>query len=187
MTTAPATVGGSDPRQLRMRLGAAVGVFLAALVAFRFGPGADALLACGITVVLVALAVIDLEERRIPNVIVLPAAGIALLAHIAIAPDRSLELILGALGTALFLLVPAVVAPGSVGIGDVKLGLLLGAALGLGTPIAVAIAGLASLPVAIFYLAREGRAGRKRSIAFGPYLAAGTIVTLLLGGSAGFS
>jgi leader peptidase (prepilin peptidase)/N-methyltransferase len=170
-----------------MRLGAVVGASLAALVAVRFGPGADALLASGITVVLVVLAMIDLKERRIPNVIVLPAAAITLVAHVAIAPDRSLELTLGALGTALFLLVPAVVAPGSVGIGDVKLGLLLGAALGLETPIALVLAGLATLPVAVFYVAREGRAGRKRAIPFGPFLAAGAIATLLLSGPAGFS
>jgi leader peptidase (prepilin peptidase)/N-methyltransferase len=96
-------------------------------------------------------------------------------------------LVLAALGTALFLLVPAVVAPGSVGIGDVKLGLLLGAALGLEAPIALVFAGLASLPVAVVVLAREGAAGRKRAIPFGPFLAAGAILTLLLSGPTGFS
>jgi prepilin signal peptidase PulO-like enzyme (type II secretory pathway) len=57
----------------------------------------------------------------------------------------------------------------------------------LQTPIAFVIAGLASVPVAIFLVAREGKAGRKRTIPFGPFLAAGAIVTLLLGGTAGFS
>jgi leader peptidase (prepilin peptidase)/N-methyltransferase len=188
MTTAPATVDGAFPRRSRTRIaGAIVGACVTALVAVRFGPGADALLACGITAVLVVLAVVDIEERRIPNVIVLPSAAVALVVHVAVAPDRSLEWVLAAVGTALFLLVPAVVAPGSVGIGDVKLGLLLGATLGWQAPTAFVIAGLALVPVAIIVLAREGKAGRKRTIPFGPFLAAGAIVTLLLVGSAGFS
>jgi leader peptidase (prepilin peptidase) / N-methyltransferase len=188
MTTAPATVGGAFPLQFRRKRAAAVlGAALTAVVAFRFGTGADALLAAAITVVLVVLALIDVEQRRIPNVIVLPAACVTLVGHIAIAPDRSLEWVLGALGTALFLLVPAVLTPGSVGMGDVKLGLLLGAAFGLATPVVLVFAGFASLPLALIFVAREGRAGRKRAIPFGPFLAAGAIVTLLLSGPAAFS
>ena len=80
--------------------------------------------------VLVALSVIDVRTRRLPNRIVLPAAALVLAAQIAIAPDRALEWTLGALGAFAFLLAAALLNPAGLGMGDVKLALLLGAALG---------------------------------------------------------
>ena len=130
--------------------------------------------------VLVVLAVIDLRTRRLPNRIVLPAAALVLAAQIAIAPDRALEWTLGAAGAFTFLLVAALVNPAGLGMGDVKLALLLGAALGWGVAPALFI-GLAAASVAgIVLIARGGWAARKTAIPLGPFLALGGIAAIFI-------
>ena len=66
---------------------------------------------------------------------------------------------LASLGTFAALLVLALIRPGGLGMGDVKLGLLLGAGLGAQVVGAVAIGFAAIWPVAIWLLAppRHGR------------------------------
>jgi leader peptidase (prepilin peptidase) / N-methyltransferase len=132
---------------------------------------------------LVVLAATDLQDRLIPNRIVLPAAGIVLVAQIAFYPDRSAEWILSALGAALFLFVPSVIQRGAIGMGDVKLALLLGAALGYSVLAALTIGFVAMAPVAVYLLVREGVAARKKYLPLGPFLAFGAAVVLLLGGA----
>src|ERR671914_14378 len=86
-----------------------------------------------------------------------------------------------AVGAALFLYVPMLVYPAGMGFGDVKLALLLGAAVGkaVGFSLVLATAGAAIVSLAI--LAGAGAGGRKRAIPFGPFLALGTIVALFAG------
>ena len=79
-------------------------------------------------VVLVVLSAIDLEHRIVPNRIVLPAALVVLVAQTALHPSP--EWTLGALGASGFLFVAALAYPAGMGMGDVKLALLLGAMLG---------------------------------------------------------
>ena len=67
--------------------------------------------------------------------------------------------------------------------GDVKLALLLGAALGYAVLPPLTLGFLLMLPVALYMLVREGAAGRKRYLPLGPFLAAGAIVVLLSGGA----
>ena len=131
---------------------------------------------------LVVLAAIDIEQRRLPNVIVLPSAALVLAAQIAIAPDRTLEWVAASVGTFLALLVLAVVYPGGMGMGDVKLGLLLGAGLGAAVLNALLIGFLAGGIAGIALIAVRGVGARKSTIPFGPFLAFGAAVALLLGG-----
>lgn len=130
-------------------------------------------------VVLVVLSVVDIRTRRLPNRIVLPAAAIVLGAQIGIAPNHALEWIVGALGAAAFLLIPALVNPEGLGMGDVKLALLLGAALGWAVAPALAIglgaAGLAGIALII----RNGWGARKTTLPLGPFLALGGLAALL--------
>jgi len=129
-------------------------------------------------VVLVVLSIIDLRTRRLPNRIVLPAAAFVLVAQIAIAPDRALEWTLGAAGAFTFLLIAALINPAGMGMGDVKLALLLGAALGWAVAPALFI-GLAAASVAgLVLIARGGWAARKTAIPLGPFLALGGIAAL---------
>jgi leader peptidase (prepilin peptidase)/N-methyltransferase len=95
--------------------------------------------------------------------------------------DPSPEWALGALGAALFLFVAALAYPAGMGMGDVKLALLLGAMLGRTVPVAMMIAMIAALVPSVVLLARHGSAARKMGIPFGPFLALGGAVALLAG------
>ena len=152
-----------------------VGCFL------HFGLSAEALVASFFVAVLVVLSAIDVQERILPNRIVLPAAGVVLAAQLALAPERWLEWLLAPLGAALFLLAAHVVNPKGMGMGDVKLCLLLGVALGKPVVVAVLVAVLAGLLPALFLVARHGRGARGVGMPFGPFLALGGIVALFWG------
>src|SRR5213078_1225496 len=121
----------------------------------------------------------DLTHRIIPNRIVVPAAAIVLVAHTAL--QANAEWAIAALAAALFLFVAALAYPGGMGMGDVKLALLLGAALGRTVPAALMVGMVAALVPSVVILARHGRAGRKMAIAFGPFLALGGVVALFAG------
>jgi len=86
-------------------------------------------------------------------------------------------------GAALFLLLPLLVYPAGMGMGDVKLAAFLGAALGRDVLDAFVVAFFAVAAVAVVILVREGSTARKRAIAFGPFLAAGGIAALFFGES----
>ena len=103
----------------------------------------------------------------IPNRIVLPAAVLVLAARTAVAPARRPGRSPPPAGS-LFLLLAALAYPGGLGMGDVKLALLLGAALGATLPVALMIGMLAALVPAVVLLARHGQAARKMAIPLGP-------------------
>ncbi|MBA3426986.1 MAG: prepilin peptidase [Actinobacteria bacterium] len=144
-----------------------------------FGLTLDALVAAVFCAALVAVSVTDLKRRIIPNVIVLPAAAVVLAAQTVLHP--SAEWAVAAFGAALFLFVAAVAYPGGMGMGDVKLALLLGAMLGRSVTVALMLGMLAALVPAVVLLARHGSAARKMAIPFGPFLAAGGLVALFAG------
>ena len=126
--------------------------------------------------VLVVLAVIDIRTRRLPNRIVIPSAAAVLLAQIAVAPDHALEWILAALGAFLLLLLAHLAYPAGLGLGDVKLALLLGAALGWAVAGALAIGFVAAALAGLALIARDGWNARKRTIPLGPFLAVGGVL-----------
>jgi leader peptidase (prepilin peptidase) / N-methyltransferase len=145
----------------------------------RFGLSGEAAVASFFCVVLVAVSAVDLEHRIIPNRIVLPATGIVLLAQTALHPRP--EWAIASLGAALFLFVAALAYPAGMGMGDVKLALLMGAALGGTVPVAMMLGMLTALVPSIYLLARYGSAARKMGIPFGPFLAIGSVVALFWG------
>ena len=155
---------------------------LAALCVVRYDAEAHGFISAFTAAVLVVLAATDLEERLIPNRIVVPAAALVLVAQIAFYSDRALEWVLSALGAGLFLFIPAAIKRGAIGMGDVKLAFLMGAALGFVVLPAMTIGFLALVPVALYMLAREGAAARKKYLPLGPFLAFGALVVLLSGG-----
>jgi leader peptidase (prepilin peptidase)/N-methyltransferase len=147
---------------------------------FRFGLSGRAAVAALFCVVLVVISSIDLTHRIIPNRIVVPATVVVLVAQTALRP--SLEWTLASFGAALFLFVAAVAYPAGMGMGDVKLALLMGAALGRTVPVAMMVGMLAALVPSLYLLARHGGAARKMAIPFGPFLALGSVVALFAGG-----
>jgi leader peptidase (prepilin peptidase) / N-methyltransferase len=143
------------------------------------GFSAEAAVASLFCAALVAISVVDLERRIIPNRIVLPAAAVILAAQTLLFPSP--EWALAALGASLFLFIAALAYPAGMGVGDVKLALLLGAMLGRTVPVAMMIGMISALVPSIVLLVRHGNAARKMGIPFGPFLAFGGIVALFAG------
>jgi leader peptidase (prepilin peptidase)/N-methyltransferase len=168
----------------RRPLTAAVVVAGSALAVARFGPTAHGALFAFVVAVLVVLSAIDLERRILPNALVLPAAAIVLTAHVALDPARATEWTLAAVAAAGVLFILFLVNPAGMGMGDVKLALLLGAALGSHVMAAMLIASLSVWPIAVVMFARRGRAARKLGIPFGPFLSFGAILVVFLGAGA---
>ena len=146
---------------------------------FAFGLSGQAFVAAFFCAVLVTVSATDLSHRIIPNVVVLPATGIVLVAQTVLEPSP--EWALAAFGAGFFLLIAAMAYPGGMGIGDVKLALLLGAMLGRTVPVALMLGMVAALVPSIYLLAKHGMAARKMGIPFGPFLALGGVVALFAG------
>jgi leader peptidase (prepilin peptidase) / N-methyltransferase len=144
-----------------------------------FGVTADALVAAFFCAVLVAVSAIDVEHRIIPNRIVLPATAAVLVANTALHPSPGWAL--GALGASGFLFAAALAYPAGMGMGDVKLALLMGAALGKVVAVAMMVGMLAAMIPGLYLMARHGSKARKMGIPFGPFLAAGSVVALFWG------
>jgi leader peptidase (prepilin peptidase)/N-methyltransferase len=157
------------------------------LLAARFGvaPELPAFLFLG--ALGVALAVIDLDVKRLPNALTLPAypVVVALLGAASWAGPGAWPLLRGAVGmTALLALYFLLCLAGGMGLGDVKLAGILGFALGwlgwgpllVGTFLAFGYGAVVSIGL---LLAR--RAGRKTRIPFGPYMVAGALTAVLAG------
>lgn len=161
-------------------LGSLFAAALATAVLVRYGFTAAGQIAALASAVLVVLALIDIESRRVPNRIVLPAAALVLAARLLTAPQHSAAWIGAALGAAAFLLAFALAFPGGLGMGDVKLALLLGAMLGSAVVPAAVLGTLAGAAAAAVLLVRDGRGALGRTIPFGPFLAFGAIATVLV-------
>jgi leader peptidase (prepilin peptidase) / N-methyltransferase len=87
----------------------------------------------------------------------------------------------GALGAAGFFFLAALAYPGGMGMGDVKLALLIGAMLGRTTPVGIMLGLLLGLIPSVVLIARHGSGARKLAIPFAPFLAAGAVVALFAG------
>ena len=144
-----------------------------------FGPTPYGALAAGFCSVLVVLSVVDARHRLVPNRIVLPSAAIALVAHTAIDPSPSWAVWALVASGALFLVVLAY--PDGLGLGDVKLALLLGAMLGASVCVALMVGLVAALVPAVVLVARHGGGARKMGLPLVPFLALGSLVALFAG------
>jgi leader peptidase (prepilin peptidase) / N-methyltransferase len=152
---------------------------LVAGCALKFGFHPEALVAAVFCLVLVAISATDIEHGIIPNRIVLPAAVVILAAQTAIHPSP--QWVLGALAASGFLFAAALMAPRGMGMGDVKLALVLGAMLGKLVVVGMFVGLLASMVPAIVLIIRLGVSARKVKLPFGPFLAIGSVVALFAG------
>lgn len=162
---------------------------LFAVMAVRFGldpvlPAYLYLAALGL-----ALALIDLDVRRLPNVLTLPSYPVAvvLLGGAALLGSDSGSFIRALAGGAValavyFLLVLAY--PAGMGLGDVKLSGVLGLYLGwLGWGVLVAGLFLGFFLGALLGIGLivTGKGGRKSKVPFGPFMLLGALVAILFG------
>jgi leader peptidase (prepilin peptidase) / N-methyltransferase len=178
---APATSRLANALPSRRRVATAAALLVAPVALWRFGVGAEGFVGVFFFAVLAVLALKDLEEQRIPNVIVLPAIAVVLLAVAVLRPHHALEALLAALAAGAFLFVPSLLAKGGVGMGDVKLALLLGAALGRGVAAALLLGCLAASVAGVTLLVRHGSSARKTAVPFAPFLALGALAAVALG------
>ena len=176
-----AVPAGGPPARARVpALALGIGALLSAVALVRFGVTPEGLLAAGLLPVLAVLAAIDLRTRILPNRIVGPTLLAVLAWQLVFFTDRVPECLLAAVGAGAFLLLPSLVQPGAVGMGDVKLAALLGLAFGADVVSALLIGFIAAAPVAGAILLLGGADARRTALPFGPFLALGAGVVLLV-------
>lgn len=132
-----------------------------------------------LAVVAVPVVIIDVRHRRIPDVIVLPAAAMALLLRAHWGGPGWLAVLLWATVAGAMLLVPAVIRPDGMGLGDVKLAGLLGTCLGALGCVAVLLALVAGAAGGAAWALMRGTPLREATIPFGPFLIAAALVLAL--------
>lgn len=158
-----------------------------ALLFGRFGDRPESVVFGFLALVGVALALIDLAVKRLPDRLTLPAYPVlgALLALTAIIEHHGPALgraLLGGLGLAVCYLILAMLSGGQLGGGDVKLAGLIGLALGwLGWSVLLTGACLGFLLAAIVSLVLlvGRRVTRTTLISFGPYMLVGALLVTL--------
>jgi prepilin signal peptidase PulO-like enzyme (type II secretory pathway) len=177
----------NEPRpQIRVALGPAARVSAAGIAllvsvgsVWRFGLTADGLIGVYSVCVLVWLSLIDLESHRLPNRILLPGTIVLAVLELAADPGRFPSRLLAASAAFALFLVLALVYRSGLGIGDAKLMLFLGLALGPNVIYALLLGSLAAAAFAVPVLARRGRAARKVVIPLGPFLSVGALIVYL--------
>ena len=185
----PTSVGENDiawpvPKVAMYPLAAA----LSGLMLWAFGVDWVLVSVVPFVVFLSVMTVIDLRELRIPDKLTRPAmvAAIPLLALSSLTDWVDVSLVgalLGALAMGAFYFILFMIYPPGMGWGDVKLAPIIGAQLGFfglipavrGVIAAYLIVGPVALLLLIF-----GRARMKTGFPFGPFMAAGAIVALVL-------
>jgi prepilin signal peptidase PulO-like enzyme (type II secretory pathway) len=160
---------------------AVVGVALAVTSVVDFGLSGRALVGVVLCPVLILLAAIDKRHQLLPNEIVLSSALLMALIVAATNPAGFFEHLEAGLALFGFLFVFAAIFKGGLGMGDAKLGLLLGLALGSRTFSAMMVAFVGLFVAALWIIATQGLAARKKAIPFGPFIALGGILAFFVG------
>ena len=136
---------------------------------------------------MVAISVIDVRHRRIPNRLIYPAfviaAAVIIVGDLAGGGLDALDAGIGLVAYGLGLMIIALISPKGMGMGDVKLAGLIGMVLGsIGLDLVAVSAGMGILlggaGAAVALLAGKGR---KSAIPFGPFLAAGAVIAVFVG------
>lgn len=159
---------------------AAVALVASGACLLRLEPSVLGVLQAAVAALLVWLAAIDLEFRLLPDRLMLPALATVLAVLAVVDPHLAALHALIGLGTAVLLLVAAVARAGDLGMGDVKLGLLLGATLGASVLTALTLGFAMAALAGVWLVARHGRSALRRQLPLAPYLALGALVELLL-------
>jgi len=162
----------------------AISAGLIAGAAARFNDVADVIVVSLYIAVFVTCAATDLASFRVPNVITYPATVLALLAA-AFMPEGDLRAaLIGGATAAGFMLVALVISRGAMGLGDVKLAIVSG--LAVGWPLVgdvLLLMALSGGAVAVVLLAVRVR-GRRDPIPYAPFISAATIAVILWQGTA---
>jgi len=157
-------------------------VFAAAALAVgtivRLGFSANSVAWALVQVVLVGVAAYDFANRRIKNVVTVPVSVLAILFRLAFERSAVVEVLIAGLVCFLAVFALSMFLRGGLGMGDVKLAGMLGFVLGERVVTALfvgTIVGGVAAAVMLF-----GDAGRRATLAYGPYLAVGGMIAILV-------
>lgn len=148
------------------------------------GGGGTAMIALNVTFILllVPIALIDVEHRIIPNKLTALGSVLALAIGTALDPSGEPERLIAGVAAGGALLLAALAYPGGMGMGDVKLAGVMGLFLGSAVAPAMLIALFAGVLFGVLVAARKGaREARKTAVPFGPFLAFGSLVAVFAG------
>jgi len=161
------------------------------LTAWRLGPTWELPAYLYLAAIAVALTMIDIDVRRLPNAIVLPsyvvAAVLLLLPAVATGEWHAyLRALLGAAVLFAGFFALAFAYPAGMGFGDVKLAGVLGLYLGwlgwgelaVGAFLGFLLGGVWGVALLV-----ARRAGRKSAIPFGPFMLGGALLAVFVGGA----
>lgn len=158
--------------------------FLCAYMAF--GPTGRFLAAAAFLAALIAITAIDLRLQIIPNAITLPGILVGVLANLGTGAVSWLDSIIGILiGGGVFIVIivgyALVFHEEGMGLGDAKLGAMMGAFLGWKALLFSLFIGITVGGVLAILLLATGLRGRKDPVPFGPFLALGGAIGLFCG------
>jgi leader peptidase (prepilin peptidase)/N-methyltransferase len=200
-----------NPIPLRVLLVEAATGALFVLLYSAYGLSFDLALASVYTSILVAIVVIDLEHRLVPNAIVLPAMAFALVMAVAgiwlgmpsfsrygllwglLSARGDLALSLGQLGAISQVLggvtafgiffVLWLISPGGMGAGDVKLAGFAGLVTAFPLAIATVFGSFVLGGIVSIFMLAVGLATRKTAIPFAPFISIAAFVFMVYGDS----
>jgi len=166
---------------------ASAGLWVA--MALRFGAAWELPAYLALVSALLALSLIDFDTFLLPDKIVYPlsAAMVVLFALPALLDDAGgdyLRAVLGGLAAFAFFLTVHLIAPRGMGFGDVKLSFSLGVALGWlswgSVFLGLFLGFLLGAVIGVALIATKVKT-RRDHVPFGPFLAAGTVIAILVG------
>jgi leader peptidase (prepilin peptidase)/N-methyltransferase len=157
------------------------GLLYAGVVWIAWDDAAQIALGLILVTALVPITFIDLEFRRVPNLITGPAAVALIVAGTILDPSGQPERLLAAAIVVLPFLLLSLALSGHMGMGDVKLMGVLGLALGRALGPALFVAFIVGTIVGVGLMARHGMKARKTAVPFGPFLSLGGLVGFAVG------
>jgi leader peptidase (prepilin peptidase)/N-methyltransferase len=156
-------------------------LFATTVIVHRHGSVAEIAIDLVFVTMLAAITLTDLEQRIIPNKILLAGAIVCIAIAAPTDPSGLAERAIAAAAAGGLMFGVALAYPAGMGLGDVKLTMVMGLFLGRAVAPAILIALLAGSIVGVALLARHGSKARKMAIPFGPFLAFGGLVGMLAG------
>lgn len=156
-------------------------VALGCLSVWRFSSPLAALILSIYAWFLLGIGVIDVEHRLVLNRMLLPALPAVLIGNLVLGlPSIWGSVAGGLLGFGIFLLI-ALIKPGSMGMGDVKLAGVIGLATGAPGILITILICIFSGGLAAFFILLRSRFQRGQTMAYAPYLVLGAWASLYFG------